>query len=121
MECLVGADLLPATLCGTLNGAVRDRFSALHMPSPEQLRCSTASQAISIVRDRFYGAVRDRFSELLAEPDVSMPGLVAELDALLQVCFSIEGLEPVTSEIHVRHGARSLPVAELDALLQVGC
>lgn len=95
------------------------RFGAFHMSSLEQLGCPTGSQAISIVLDRFYGAVRDRFSALLAEPDVSMPGLVAELDALLQVCFSIEGLEPVTSEICVRHRARSLPVAELDALLQV--
>lgn len=33
---------------------------------------------------RFYGAVRDRFSALLAQADVSMPALVAELDALLQ-------------------------------------
>ena len=36
-------------------------------------------------RCRFYGAVRDRFSALLAQPDVSMPALVAQLDALLQV------------------------------------
>ena len=36
-------------------------------------------------RCRFYGAVRDRFSALLAQPDVSMPALVAQLDVLLQV------------------------------------
>ena len=29
--------------------------------------------------------MRDRFSALLAQPDVSMPALVAQLDALLQV------------------------------------
>ena len=34
---------------------------------------------------RFYGAVRDRFSVLLALPDITMPHLVGELDALLQV------------------------------------
>ncbi len=34
---------------------------------------------------RFYGAVRERFSALLALPDITLPRLVGELDALLQV------------------------------------
>lgn len=67
--------------------------------------------------------MRDRFSALLGQPNVSMPALVAELDALLQVRRADS--EPQCQFRYtdvVSEGRLAWPpalVAQLDALLLV--